>query len=333
MLSSRSALISMNFDAFRDWALAASRRAALRWEDAAADEIPVVNAQDEYGDLHEIAIPPIYIRHNRGHIGWMAQGLPAEVGNRSLFRLCLRISAWTGDGNRYADLSTDPDRSELLLNVVAEPGRREVWQARIHRDKSGLPKLDSWHQYDAHEFSPLLQLIDDALRRRKGKRGPTMPAANMVLGPYDVPRDFFPDYRGNTCGSVEWVTPDSVVSSYKVSFRPERPDHVILSLCYFFTPSYGLDGHIEGALGSLRNSGNKEVAAPKIGERAYAFDGLLDNGRLHKYQVLWCQGSILCELGLVGPPGYFKLQQLNELAAMQNSRLRGELRAPLTSAG
>ncbi len=325
----------MNFNAFRNWALAASRQAALRWEDATADEMPVMYGQDRYGDLHQIAIPPIYLRHNRGHIGWMTQSLPAEVANRSLCRLCLRISAWSGDSNKYADLSTDPARTELLLNVVAEPGRLEVWQARIDRDKSGLPRLGSWQEYSPAELGvegPLPQLIDDALRHGSGKRGRTMPAANMVLGPYDVPGDFFPDYRGNACGPVDWVGPEQVVSSYKASFRPEQPDHVILSLCYVFSPAYGLDGHIYGALEALRNSGNEEIAGPRIGERSHLFDGPLDNGRLHKYQALWRQGNILCELGLVGPPGFFKPRQLDELAAVQNARLHAELSAPLRSA-
>jgi hypothetical protein len=325
----------MSFEAFRKWALAASRRAALRWEDATADEMPVMYGQDRYGDLHEIAIPPIYLRHNRGHIGWMTQLLPVEVANRSLSRLCLRISAWTGDDSKYKDLSLDPARTELLLNVVAEPGRREVWQARIDRDKSGLPRLGSWKEYNAREFEvegPLVQLIDDAIRHGKGKRGRTMPAANMVLGPYDVPRDFFPDFRGNACGPVEWVSQDWVISSYKAAFRREQPDHVIFSVCYFFSPSYDLDGHIYEALGALRNSGNKEIAGPRLGERSHLFDGPLDNGRLHKYQALWREGDILCELGLMGRPGYFKPDHLNELAAAQNARLQAELSAPLSSA-
>jgi len=325
----------MDFNAFRNWALAASRRAALRWEDATADEMPVMYGQDHYGDLHEIAIPPVYLRHARGHIGWMTQLLPVEVASRSLHRLCLRISAWTGDGNTYKDLSTDPGRTELLLNVVAEPGRHEVWQGRIDRDMSGLPRLGSWHEYSANEFSvegPLLELIGNALGHGNGKRGRTMPAANMVLGPYDVPRHFFPDWRGNACGPVDWVPQDQSVSSYKATFRPEQSGHVILSLCCFFSPSYSLDGHIQGALGALTNNGNIEIAGPRIGERSHLFDGPLDNGRLHKYQALWRQGNILCELGLVGPPGYFKPHQLDGLAAAQNTRLQGELRAPLTSA-
>lgn len=131
----------MSFEAFRDWALSTTSRAARRWEDPTADEMPILYGQDRYGDLHEIAIPPIYLRHNRGHIGWMTQLLPVEVANRSLYRLSLRISVWTGDGDKDEDLSTDPGRIELLTNVVAERGRREVWQARIDRDKSALPRL------------------------------------------------------------------------------------------------------------------------------------------------------------------------------------------------
>jgi hypothetical protein len=323
----------MSFDAFRKWALAASRRAALRWEDATADEMPVMYGQDRYEDLHQIAVPPIYLRRNRGHIGWMTQLLPVEVANRSLYRLCFRASAWTGDATRYTDLSTDPARTELLLNIVAEPGRREVWQARIDRDKSGLPKLAHWQEYNASDFiaqDSLLQLIDDAFHHGIGKRGRTMPAANMVLGPYDVPNDFFPDYRGNACGPVEWVTLDQAVSSYKATFRREQAGPVIISICYVFARGYGLDDHVAGALGALANSGNSEIAGPRIGERSHFFDGTLDNGRLHKYQALWRQGNILCELGLAGPPRYFKRAQLHELTAVQNARLQAELRAPLT---
>jgi hypothetical protein len=294
--------------------------------------MPILYGQDRYGDLHEIAIPPIYLRHNRGHLGWMTQLLPVEVANRSLYRLSLRISVWTGDGDKYKDLSTDPGRIELLTNVVADRGRREVWQARIDRDKSGLPRLGSWQKYSANSAqSPLLKLIDGALQNSSGKRGRTMPAANMVLGPYDVPRDFFPDFRGDACGPIAWFPQDRVVSTYQATFRLEHPGHVIISLCYVFSPDYGLNDHIGGALRTLENSGNKEIAGPKIGERSHSFDGTLDNGRLHKYQALWKHRNILCELALAGPRGYFKARELNRLAAIQNARLQGELRVPLTS--
>lgn len=323
----------MTFDAFRDWAIAASSRAALRWEDPTADEMPIMYGQDRYGDLHEIAVPPIYLRHRRGHIGWMTQLLPVEVANRSLCRLSFRVSAWTGDSDRYRDLSADPDRTELLLNVVAERGRREVWQAQIDRDKSGLPRIGAW---DRHRLSsaqgPLIQLIDDALRCSKVKRGRTMPAANMVLGPYDVPSDYFPDYRGNACGPIGWVTQDQVVCSYKAAYRPTEPDHVILSLCYVFSQGYGVNDHISGAIGALVKAGSKEIAGPRIGERAHLFAGPVDNGRIHKYQALWNIGNILCELGLVSPPGFFKADELFALIAAQDARLQGELRAPLRSA-
>jgi hypothetical protein len=323
----------MSFEAFRDWALAASTRAARRWEGLTADEMPLTYAQDHYGDLHEIAIPPIYLRHKRGHIGWMTQLLPAEVLNRSLCRLCLRVSAWTGDADKYKDLSTDPARTELLLNVVAERGRHEVWQARIDRDKYGLPILGPWQKYPANTLQgQLLDLVDDALRHGSSNKGRTMPAANMVLGPYDVPKDYFPDYRGDACGPIGWVAENDVLCSYKASFRPEQPDHVIVSLCYVFTQRYDIDEHIHGALGALRKSGNKEIGAPKMGERSHFFDGPLNGGRLHKYQALWKHRNILCELGLVGPPGFFKPQELNALAAAQSARVQAELRAPLTPA-
>ena len=322
-----------SFDAFRDWALAASTRAARRWEDPTADEMQLTYAQDLYGDLHEIAIPPVYLRHQGGHIGWMTQLLPVEVANRSLQRLCLRRSVWAGDSDKYSDLSTDPDRTELLLNVVAERGRREVWQAPIVRDQSGLPRLGSWRKYppDAAQ-GRLFQLIDNALRHGSQKRGRTMPAANMVLGPYDVPADYFPDWRGNACGPIEWAAPHNLVSSYKVSFRPEQPDHVILSLCYEFSPEYVLDDHMQGALGALEQTGNREIAGPKLGNRSHFFEGPLDNGRLYKYQALWTHGNILCELGVAGPPGFFKAPELSALAAAQDSRVQGELKAPLTAA-
>src|SRR5207245_11572506 len=135
----------------------------------------------------------------------------------------------------------------------------------IERDKSGLPRLGLWQKYPANAFQgQLLKLINDALSRGSSKKGRTMPAANMVLGPYDVPRDYFPDYRGNACGPVEWVTEDDVVSSYKASFRPEQPDHVILSLCYVFSHDYGLDDHIRGALEARRHRCNTENGGPTV---------------------------------------------------------------------
>jgi hypothetical protein len=176
---------------------------------------------------------------------------------------------------------------------------------------------------------PILRLIDDALRCEPLKMGRTMPAANMVLGPYDVPGDFFPDYRGKACGPVDWVEEDDVMATYKATFRTERPDHVILSLCYLFSPDYGLEGHIDGALGALEKSGSRVIDGPTMGDQSYFFDGSVDDGRLHKYQALWTHGNSLCELGLVGPPGFFEAPELHALAAAQNFRVEGELRAPL----
>jgi len=321
-----------SFDAFRKWALETTSRAARRWEEPDADEVPILYGEDCYEDRHEIHVPPIYLRHKRGHIGWLTQLVPAEVANRSLYRLCLRISAWTGDADHYEDLSADPARKELVLNIVAEAGRCEVWQAPIHRDKSGIPTLGPWGEYEADAAQgPLLYLMDEALRDGKGKRGRTMPAANMVLAPYDVPTNYFPDYRANACGPIDWVGDDRVLSSYKAAFRTEEPDHVILSVCYVFSADYGLEDHILGALGALSRMGSREFDGPRIGDRSHRFDGPLDNGRLHKLQVLWSQGNILCELGLVAPPGYFKAHKLNSLAATQHARLDSELRAPLAA--
>ena len=334
VVSCRSAPILMTFDAFRNWALAASTRAARRWEDATADEMPLAYGEDQYGDLHEIAIPPIYLRHRRGHIGWMTQLLPVEVANRSLSRLCLRVSAWTGDDTEYEDLSADPARTELLLSVVAERGRSEVWHARIERDRSGLPRLGQWQLEPGDTWQgPLLRLIDEALLRGSLKKGRTMPAANMVLGPYDVPRNYFPDFRGDACGPIDWISAADATSSYKAIFRTEQPHHTILSLCYVFSRDYRLDGHIRGALEALAKAGNKEIDGPNFGERSHFFDGPMEGGRLHKYQAVWTHGSILCELGLAGPPGFFKAHELSKLASVQNARVKEELRAPLTSAG
>jgi hypothetical protein len=323
----------MTFKAFRDWTLTAATRAALRWEDPTADEMPIMYGQDRYGDLHEVAVPPIYLVRKRGHIGWMTQLLPAEVANRTLYRLAFRASAWTGDPDKYEDLAADPARTELLIIVLAEQGRREVWQARINRDKDRLPRLGSWERCNTNSSEgPLLPPIEDALRFGKTKRGRTMPAANMVLGPYDVPRDYFPDYRGNACGPVDWVAQDQVIASYKAAFRPEKPDHVILSVCYVFSRGYGVADHMHGAIGALIRAGNKEITGPRIGERSHLFAGPVDDGRLHKYQALWKAGNILCELALLGPPGHFKADELITLVAGQDVRLRAELRAPLKSA-
>src|SRR5260370_41740044 len=122
--------------------------------------MPTLHGQDCQDDRREIHVPPIDLRHKSGHIGWLTQLVPVEVANRSLYRLCLRISAWTGDADKYRDLSADPARTEMLLNIVAERGRREVWQAPIHRDQSGLPTLGSWEECEADASQgPLLHLI------------------------------------------------------------------------------------------------------------------------------------------------------------------------------
>jgi len=186
---------SMTFEDFRRWALDRSLQAARRWEEPYEDEIQVLLGLDDYGAFHVVPVPPIYLKKDRGHVHWLGGALPDLVANRSLHRIAFRSSAWASTNPKYEDQPVeDPKRTERLLLQIAEKGRFESWMAPIKRSRSDVPTVGEWELYatDADGLSGALpKRIRIALDKRAGSQGPTMPAADMVLGPWDVPDDLF----------------------------------------------------------------------------------------------------------------------------------------------
>jgi hypothetical protein len=194
----------VTFEDFRRWALDRSLQAARRWEEPYEDELQVLLGLDDYGAFHVVPVPPIYLKKDRGHAHWLGGALPDLVANRSLQRIAFRSSAWASGNPKYEDRPIDdPKRTERLLLSVAEKGRFEYWMAPIKRSRSELPMVGEWERYatDADGLGGAVpKHIRMSLDKRAGSQGPTMPAADMVLGPWDVPDDLFP--LQSSCGPL-----------------------------------------------------------------------------------------------------------------------------------
>jgi hypothetical protein len=315
----------VTFEDFRRWALDSSRGVARRWEEP-EDEIVLVLASDDYDAFHVIPMPPIYLQRERGYFHWLAGALPDIVANRSLKRVAFRASAWVSTDPKYADRPVDdPKRRELLALQVAEKGRYEAWHAPIRRSSSGLPSVGEWEIYvtDKDGLSGALpNRIRQALDIRGASRGPTMPAAEMVLGPLDVAVDFFP--WAAHCGSLDYAR-ENTISTYRALFRPESPGPVILTQAFVFEGADGPAGYIEGALQALVESQNTEFAGPPLGDESHYFEGKLDGDRLYRYQALWRYPGVFCELAVSGPPGRFTKAHLHRYAATQDARATAQL--------
>lgn len=215
------------------------------------DAIAVLLAIDDYDALHVIPVPPVYLQQDRGYLHWLAGALPDTVANRSLREVAFRVSMWVSDDPKYAKHpGDDPRRSELLALHIAEKGRHEVWHARITRSADGLPHLREWERCgtDADERGGNLPYyIGAALEKRGATRGSTMPAANMVLGPWDVPRDFLP--LPLSCEPID-IVKSNTVSTFIALFRPESRGPVIASQAAVYDYADGPTGFLEGALGT-----------------------------------------------------------------------------------
>jgi hypothetical protein len=312
----------VTFEDFRQWALDSSRQAARRWEDPDADEIQVLLAVDFYEDLHVIPVPPAYLALDRGHVAWLARGLPHEVVNRSLSRVAYRTSAWASRDPKYEDRAADdPNRGELLSLHIAEQGRYEVWYAWISRSTSGLPSIGEWelHATDKDGLSGALpKRIRMALDNHVAPRGRTIPAADMVLGAWDVPADFFP--LSDHSGPLDYAK-DDTISTYAAVFRPELPGPVIVTQALTFPEGYDLSGYVDGALQALNKIGNKELAGPQLGDGAHYFEGQLVDD-LYRYTALWRRANIFCEVAVAGPPGLFGPSDIHTYAEIQDRRAR-----------
>jgi hypothetical protein len=290
------------------------------------DEIKVLLAADDYDALHVIPMPPLYLQRQRGHFHWLAGALPDIVANRSLRWVAFRTSAWVSTDPKYADRPVDdPKRREMLTLQVAEKGRYEAWHAPIKRSSSGLPSVDEWEIYatDKDGLSGALpNRIRKALDDRGATRGPTMPAAEMVLGSWDVPVDFFP--WAAHCGPLDYAR-ENTVSTYMTLFRPESPGPVIVSQAIVFAEADAPSGHVEGAMQVLRETGNAEFAGAPLGIESHYFEGKLDGDRLYRYTALWRYPGVFCEVAVAAPHGRFTKSDLHRYAATQDARATGEL--------
>src|ERR1700732_665507 len=176
----------MTFEDFRRWALDRSLQAARRGEARYEDQLQVLVGLDDYGAFHVVPVPPIYFKKDRGHVHWLGGALPDLVANRSLQRIAFRTSAWASSNPKYEDRPVDdPKRTERLLLQVADKGRFESWLETIKRSRSEVPTVGEWELYatDADGLGGAVpKHIRRALDKRAGSQGPTMPAAEMVLG-------------------------------------------------------------------------------------------------------------------------------------------------------
>ena len=272
-------------------------------------------------------MPPLYFRLDRGHVHWLAGALPDIVASRSLQQLAFRTSAWASHDPTFVDQPVDdPKRSELLLLHIAEKGRYEAWHAPIGRSRSDLPSVGEWELYatDKDGLSGALpKRIRMALDKRAGARGPTMPAADMVLGPWDVPDDLIP--VPNLCGPLDHAR-ENTSSSYVAVFRPESPGPVIVSQAFMFPEQDDPRGYIEGAMQALVHVNNVEFGGPPLGEEGHYFEGKLDGDRLHRYTALWRYPGVFCEVAVAGPPGGFNAADLHHYAAAQDRRVQASMK-------
>jgi hypothetical protein len=311
----------VTFEDFRRWALDSSRGTALSWEEPDDDEVKVLLAADDYDAYHVIPVPPLYLGLERGHVHWLAGALPDIVRNRSLRRLAFRTSAWASADPKYIDQPVDDrHRTELLMLHIAEKGRFEAWHAPMSRSQSSLPGIGDWELYATDQDGlggALPKRIRMALDGRGGARGPTMPAADMVLGAWDVPRDYIP--LPSSCGPLDHAR-DNTSSSYIAVFRPETPGPVILTQALVFPQRHAPPVHLEGAMQVLLSTGNEEFDGPPLGDESHYFKGKLGGDRLYRHTALWRSEFVFCELALAGPHGAFDATDLRNYAAVQAER-------------
>jgi len=318
----------VTFEDFRKWALDSSRGAALRWEEPDDDEILVLLGADRYDALHLIPVPPFYLRLERGHVAWLRGDLPHIVTNRSLRCVAFRTSSWTSRNPKYEDNPVDdPQRGEHLMLHIAAKGRYEVWIATIKRSKANLPRVGEWelHATDKDGLSGALPTrIRQALDTRGKSRGSTMPAAEMVIGPWDVPPEFMP--LSKICGPLDHAR-KTTVSTFVAVYRPVSPGPVIASQAVVFPSGEGIADYVKGVMQALVGAQNREFDGPALGVDSHYFEGPLDGDRLYRHTALWHYGRVFCECSVSGPPRTFNADDLLHYAAIQDRRAQANLPA------
>jgi hypothetical protein len=307
---------AVTFEDFRRSALDSYRRGADTWERPEDAEALFLFAADDYGAVHVIPVPPFFLRHERGHVDWLAAALPNIVSNRSLQRVAFRPR-------------DDPNRADVLMLHIAEKGRHEVWHAEIRRSRSRLAGIGDWQLYATEKdglSGEVSKRVGMALENRGGTKGPTMPAADMVLGEWDVPCDYFPltDY----CGPLDQVARKDMISTYISLFRSETPGIAIVSQAFLLTEGEDRGGYISKSVEALHDQGLKEFRGPRLGDWTHYVEGDSNGDRLYRYAALWRRANAFLEVAVAGPYGRFTKAHLFRYAAIQDKRARSTLLNP-----
>jgi hypothetical protein len=316
----------VTFEDFRRSALDSSRLAAHTWEKPEDAEALFLLGADDYDAFHVIPVPPYFLQRERGHVDWLAGALPDIVSNRSLQRVAFRASAWASRNLKYDDRpGEDPNRAELLMLHIAEKGRYEAWHAEIRSSRSRLAGIGEWQLYATEKDGlggAVPKRLGMALENRGGTKGPTMPAAEMVLGAWDVPYDYFPMTKH--CGPLDHLKGDTS-SSYISLFRPESPGLAIVSQAFVVQQADDRGGLIDGSIQALHEKGHLEFGGPRLGDRTHYVEGKADSDKLYRYTALWRRANAFLEVAVAGPPGRFTKAHLFRYAAIQDDRARAVL--------
>jgi hypothetical protein len=315
---------AVTFEDFRRSALDSYRRGADTWEKPEDAEALFLFAADDYGAFHIIPVPPFFLQHERGHVDWLDGALPNVVSNRSLQRVAFPGSAWASRHPNYDDrLRNDPNRPDLLKLHIAEKGRSEVWHAEIRRSRSGLAGIGDWQFYATEKDCPggeVPRRLGIALQNRGGTKGPTMPAAYMVLGEWDVPQDYFP--LTDHCGPLDQAVRENMTSTYISLFRSETSGLAIVSQAFVLTDREDRVGYVNRSVEALHDQGLKEFGGPPIGEWSHYVEGDSYGDTLYRYAALWRRANVFLEVAVAGPNGRFTKAHLFQYAAIQDKRAR-----------
>jgi hypothetical protein len=315
----------VTFEDFRRSALDSYRRGALTWETTKDAEASILFAADDFGAFHIFPVPPFFLRHERGRIDWLTSALPNIADNRSLLRVAFPACAWASRNPNYDDRSRDNPKGEDLLMVhIAEKGRYEVWQAEFRRSRSRLAGIGDWQLSRPDDRALGREVpgrIAVALGNRSGKKGPTIPAADMVLHAWDVPSDYIP--LSNYCGPV--AAKKNITSSYASVFRSETASDLIVSQAFVFTDGDHRRSYIDESVQAIHDQGLKEFGGPTLGEWTQYVEGSSDGDRLYKYAALWRRANAFLEVMVAGPRGRFTKAHLFRYTTIQDGRARSIL--------
>lgn len=299
---------------------------AARWTGPESDATPVVLGFDFYEARHVFAVPPAYVRPAERLVAWLARHLPDEVANRSLHRIALPISAWISGDPRYISRpALDPNRRERVTVHVAERARHEAWSAWIDRGIAGR-QVSDWEPVAAGN-DELCDAISTglltALENPVGPRGPTVPAAHMVLAATDVPDDFLPFSK--RCGTVDPVQ-DHTWCSYVAIYRAQSTQAMIVSQALVFWEGYDVGEYVSGMVAVRRQFKDKELSGGSaFGDESHYYEGTLPDDGMYGYTAFWRYANIYCEIWVGGPPGRFGPIDVYRYAEIQHRRAKAEL--------